>query len=198
MNGSKRREYLKRFDYIKKSGIFLFPMLQTALYHQNDKINYLIDVGFVQMGFPQIVVIFDNIDYIPLKEDVHRLSMCPFYVDSEYGDEDKELCMFFDVPKEYKKDFELFTKGLYSQFSEEYKKLLVKKYGDTRERGLTHRTLLPNIGVYDAIYPLDDTKKLMARCLSTSNHVVNWSEIKEVLDPPNIELEEFKLIDELI
>lgn len=198
MNGSRRREWIKGIDYIKKSEIFLLPMLNTSLYHQNKDINYLIDICFLQMGFPQIVVIFDNIDYIPLKEDVHRLSMCLEYVDSEYNDDDKELCMFFDVPKEYKKDFELFTQGMYSQFTEKYKQLLVKKYGNTREKGLTLRTLLPNIGVYDAIYPLDDTKKLIAKCLSTSNHRVDWKEIKEVLDPPNIELEEFKLIEELI
>ena len=37
----------------------------------------------------------------------------------------------------------------------------------------------------------------MAKCLSTTNHIVDWKEIKEVLDPPNIELEEFKLIEEL-
>ena len=135
----KRREWLKNIKYLKKSGIFLLPMLQTPIYSE----GWLIDVGFVQMGFPQIVISFDNVDDVPLKEDVHRLSMNYCYVDSEYGDEDKELHMFFDVPKEFKKDFELFTQGKYSEFSDRYKKILVDKYGNTRERGLSPKSLLP-------------------------------------------------------
>ncbi len=197
MNGSKRRLWLKNIDYIKKSKRFLIPMLNTALYHKTKDLDYLIDVSFIQMGFPQIVVVFDNVDYIPLKEDVHRLSMSPCYVDMEYGDEEKELIMFFDVPKEFKKDFELYVQGHYSQFSEQYKSLLVKSYGSAREKGISPKTELPNVNIYDAIYPTDDLKKLMAKQLSTPNYIIDWKNINEVLDPPNIEYEEFKLIEEL-
>ncbi len=204
MNGSRRREYLKNIDYIKKSKAFLFPMLNTAIYHQktNTKgefiLNHLIDVGFIQMGFPQIVVIFDNVDYIPLKEDVHRLSMSYCYVGSEYGDEDREVCMFFDIPKEFRKDFELFTQGKYSEFSSGYKDLLVKTYGSRRDEGVSPKTGLPNINIYNAIYPTEALRKLLAKQLSTDNAKVDWNEIDEVLSPPNIELEEFKTIEELI
>ena len=200
MEGSRRRNWLKSIDYIKKSKVFLLPMLEVSLYHQggNDGVNHIIDVSFVQMGFPQIVIVFDNIDYIPLKEDTHRLAMCSHYVDSEYGDDNREIAMFFDVPKEYKKDFELFVQGKYSQFSDKYKALLVKSYGVKREEGLSPKTLLPNVNIYDAIHPTDELKKLMAKQLSTSNHRIDWRDIKEVLDPPNIELEEYKLIEELI
>lgn len=195
MNG-KRKEWLNKIDYKKKCKIFLLPMLHTSLYHNNNA--YLIDVSLIQMGFPQIVLSFDNVDDIPLKEDIHRLSMVSEYVDSEYGDEDKEINMFFDVPIIYKKDLELFTQGLYSQFSEKYKELLILKHGTKKGSGVSPITLLPNVEIYDVIYPTDDLKKLMAKQLSTPNHQINWRNINEVLDPPKIELEEFKLIEELI
>lgn len=195
MDGSKRREWLKGVK--KKSKAFLFPMLQTSLIHQNKDINYLIDVSFIQIGFPQIVLVFDNIDYIPLKEDIHRLSMHHCYIDVEYGDDDKEVCMFFDVPVEFKKDFELFTQGRYSQFSDKYKKVLTNIYTTKRDSGVSPSTMLPNVSMYDVLYPTNDLKKLMAKQLSTNNHIVDWTMINEVLDPPNIELEEFKTIEEL-
>lgn len=167
-------------------------MLESSLTHQNDNTNYLIDVSFVQIGFPQLVLIFDNIDYTPLKEDIHRLSMKHCYVDSEYADDDKEICMFFDIPKEYKKDFELFTRGRYSEFSDKYKNVLCNIYGTKREKGISAKTGLPNVNMFDVIYPTDELRKLMGKQLN-----VNWRLIKEVLDPPNIELEEFKTIEEL-
>lgn len=194
---SRRREWVNKLNYKRKSKPFLLPMLKTRLYHQNKTVDYLISVNFVQLGFPQIVLVFDNVDYVPLKEDIHRLSMHHCYIDVEYGDEDKEVIMFFDIPKEYKKDFELFKKGAYSKFSDEYKKLLVGTYGNVREKGISPKTGLPNINIYDAIYPTDDLRKLIAKQLSTNTGVVDWKLIDEVLDPPIIELEEFKTIEEL-
>lgn len=198
MDGSKRREWLKGVSK-KKSKSFLLPMLETSLIHINkDKdINYLIDVSFIQIGFPQIVLIFDNVDYVPLKEDIHRLSMKSSYIGAEYDDEEKEVCMFFDVPTEFKKDFELFTHGKYSQFSEKYKKVLTNIYTTKRDNGVSPSTMLPNVSMYDVLYPTNDLRKLMAKQLSTDNHIVDWTMINEILDPPNIELEEFKTIEEL-
>lgn len=195
---SLRKEWLEKNNNISKSKVFLFPMLQIPLYHVNDKINYLLDVTFVQMGFPQIVLTFNNIDDIPLKEDLYRLSVHHCYVDSEYGDEDKELNMFFDVPREFKKDFELFTQGCYSKFSDEFKHLLVKYHGTARNKGISPKTGLPNVNIYDVIHPTDELKKLMAKQLSTDNAVIDWKMITEVLDPPNIDVESFKTIEELI
>ncbi len=185
----KKKEKKNGSNYINKSKIFLLPMLNCKLYHINEKINYLIDVNFAQMGFPQIILIFDNIDYEPLKEDAHRLSMIPEYVAAEFADDNKEIIMYFDIPLKYRKDFELFVKGAYSEFSEEYKKLLVEKYGNTRLTGFSETTELPNVGVYDVIYPLKETKKQFAKILMVKPEL-----IKEVLDPPNLEEEEFKEI----
>ena len=192
----KRREWLKSIEYNKKCKVFLLPMLNGAsLYHINDKVNYLIDVSLIQMGFPQIVLSFDNVDDVPLREDIFRLSMIPEYVDSEYGDDNKEVNMFFDVPKQYKKDFEFFTQGMYSKFSDGYKEALIRVHGSTRNTGVNPRTELPLVNLYDVVYPTDELKKLMAKQLSTPNLILNWKEINEVLAPPNIELEEFNLLE---
>ncbi len=185
---SKRREQKNGSKYISKSKIFLLPMLECKLHHINDKINYLIDVNFTQTGFPQIVLIFDNIDYEPLKADAHRLSMLSEYVAAEFGDEDKEIILFFDVPKKWRKDFELFVMGAYSEFSKEYKDLLVGVYGNLRSDGFSSTTGLPKVSIYDAIYPLKETKRLFCEILKTD------VKIKEVLDPPKLEEEEFKEI----
>ncbi len=150
--------------------------------------HFLIDVNFIQIGFPQIVLIFDNYDYEPLKEDAHRLSMLPEYVAAEFGDEEKEIILYFDVPLAYRKDFELFVKGSYSEFSKEYKDLLVRNYGEVRETGFSEVTKLPNVSLYDAIYPLKETRRQFMEILNSD------VKIKEILDPPNLEEEEFKEI----
>ena len=102
---STRREKLSSSDYKKKSANFLLPMIDVKMYHRTEKTDYLIDVCFVQLGFPQIVIIFDNIDYEPLKADIQRFMMSPYFVDAEFGDDNKETILFFDVPKEYRIDF---------------------------------------------------------------------------------------------
>ena len=49
-------------------------MLNIKLYHVNKSksISYLIDVNYER---DTIVLIFDNIDYDPLTEDIHKLCM---------------------------------------------------------------------------------------------------------------------------
>lgn len=178
-------------EYINKSKLFLLPMLGIKMFHLSNSMKYLIDVNFMQVGFPQIILIFDNIDYEPLKEDIYRLVNISEYIDSEYADEDKEVVLFFDVPVKYRSDFELFVKGKYSKFSENYKKELVTTYNDIRSSGV-NKLGLPKVSVYDAIYPLKSTRKIIA-----DEFNVAVETIEEVLDPPNLEKEEFKYIEEL-
>jgi len=190
---SKRRKIKSGSTYKNKSRIFLLPMLDLDVMHSNDKHDFLIDVNIIQEGFPQVVLIFENVDYEPLKEDIYRLSNSPYYVDSEFADEDKEVCMFFDIPKEYRKDFEKFTQGKYSQFSVRFKDRLIKEYGTARSQGINETNNLPAVSLYDVICPTLETRQLMKDQLGVSVHV---SQIKEVLDPPNLDLEEYKSIEE--
>lgn len=194
-----KRQTLKNGQYKSKGKVFLLPMLGITLYHVNKEINHLIDVNFTQSGFPQIVLIFDNtVDYEPLKADIYMAMNLSTYIDSEYSNNNEEVCMFFDVPLEFRKDFELFVKGQYSQFSEKFKDILVKTYGAGRYQNknkdiqdVDESTGLPKVGIYDVIYPLKKTKRFIQEQLNT---VV---EITEVLSPPDPDEEEFKTIEEL-
>jgi len=190
---SYRREINKELKYKRKSKVFLLPLLQTPLLHINNEVNYLIDVLIVQEGFPQIVVIFDNVDYEPLKMDIYKLQNCPEYIDAVFDDSDKEVVMFFDIPKDYREDFELFTQGKYSRFSHKYKEMLTKKYGESRMLSFSSETKLPNVSIYDAIYPTQERKEALSSALKCDIKEIN----DEVLSPPEVELEEYKTIEEL-
>ena len=39
-------------------------MLDLDVMHSNDKHDFLIDVNIIQEGFPQVVLIFENVDYV--------------------------------------------------------------------------------------------------------------------------------------
>ncbi len=114
------------------------------------------------------------------------------YVASEFGKDDKDVVLFFDVPKKFRKDFELFILGKYSEFSAEYKELLVKSYGKGRASGFSAVTKLPQVSIYDVISPLKETKRKFEEILNVSKGI----EIKEVFDPPDLMEEEFKYEEE--
>lgn len=190
---SLRREINKNNKYKSKSKVFLLPMLKSPLLHVNSEVNYLIDVQVVQGGFPQIVVIFDNVDYEPLTMDIYKMQNLPEYIDASYDDNDKEVVLFFDVPKDFKEDFELFTQGKYSKFSHKYKELLTRNYGEQRMLDFSKESKLPNVSVYDAMYPTEERKKALSQALGCDVKDLN----DEVLSPPNLEFEEYKNIEEL-
>lgn len=189
---SLRREINRTLNYKRKTKNFLLPLLETPLIHTNKDTNYLIDVLTVQSGFPQIVTIFDNIDYEPLSMDIYRLNNNSLYIDSNYDDDNKEVCLFFDIPREYRNDYELYIQGKYSQFSDKYKQLLVKTYGSGRLNTYSEITGLPHVSIYDAIYPTDEKRKAIASSLKCS-----VDDIVEVLSPPDMEFEEYKTIEQL-
>jgi len=189
---SLRREINKTIEYKRKTKNFLFPLLETTLIHTNKDINYLIDVLIVQGGFPQIVTIFDNIDYEPLAMDIYRLNNNNLYIDSNYDDDDKEVCLFFDIPSEFRNDYKLYIQGKYSQFSDKYKQLLTKTYGPGRMDSINEVTGLPHVSMYDAIYPTKDKRLAIANSLGCS-----VDDVVEVLSPPDINLEEYRTIEQL-
>lgn len=184
---SLRREINNKIEYKNKSKNFLLPMLEVKL---SDK--YLLDVGFIQGGFPQIVIIFENVDHETLKMDIYKLQNMYLYVDACYDDDDKEVCLFFDVPKEYLDDFDLFVQGKYSKFSEKFKQLLIRKFGNKRATGINPKNGLPTISMQSALYPVDSERRALANSLG-----VKLEYITEVLDPPNFKYEEYKSIEEL-
>lgn len=181
------RRALQKSGYKNKSKYFLPLMLNLKMY---DK-KHLIDVNFIQRGFPQVVLIFDNSDSQLLKEDIHRISMSPYFVTAEYGDDDKEVAVFFDVPNDQRDNFELFVKGKYSKFSKKFKEKVVKEYGMYREEGVNDKGL-PKVSPYDVVSPSDELLAKFQEYLDID------MEIEEVLDAPSLKEEEFKEIEELI
>jgi len=176
--------------YRNKSKIFLLPLLDIRLSHGTENSDYLIDVNFIKSE-KQIILIFDNFDYEPLKMDLYKLTVNPYYIDAFYSEDNSEICFQFKVSPRLEDDFNLFIEGKYSEFSATYKSILTKYYGDKRAEGINSKGL-PNVSIYDVINPLNSTKKLFADQLK-----VELKYIKEVLDPPKIEFEEFKKLEEL-
>lgn len=160
--------------------------------------NYFMDLGFTMEGFPQIVYVFDHIDYEPLATDIYKLQSHSSFVDIDYADNEKEVVVYLDVPIEFRRDFDKFIQGKYSEFSDRYKELLTKRYGDGRQEGINTKNGLPNISVYDMINPEPDQKKLLASCLSSAGSTVNWRDLKEIASPPDTEAERFRTIEELV
>lgn len=195
---SRRREILGSSSNTKKCKAFLGVMLEMPLTHVGNGKNYFIDLGFTLDGYPQIVYMFDNIDYEPLSMDIYKLQNHHCFVDIEYADSDKEVVVYLDVPKEFRADFDKFIQGKYSEFSDKYKALLVKKYGEGRQEGTNPKNGLPNRSMYDMIYPEPAQKKLLAESLSVKGSTINWRDIKEIVSPPDIEEERFKTIEELV
>lgn len=180
---SQRREWNKLITYKKKAKNFILPMIGIPTVQYDP---YLIDCNIIIGGFPKIVVIFDNIDDEPLKMLIYKLQSDYLFMDCEYGDDNKEIVLYFDVPKEFKNDFEKFIKGSYSEFSDEYKNRLTSYFGKEtcEDWGL--------VTMWDTIYPKDNKKDQIAE-----KYGVDVKQIKELISSPDLEYETYKTIEEL-
>lgn len=194
---SRRREILGKDNAKKWCKTFLPSMLEMPLMHVGGGKNYFMDIGFTMEGFPQIVYIFDNIDYEPLMMDIYKLQNHSCFVDIEYADDNKEVVIYLDVPREFRKDFDKFIQGGYSEFSDRYKQLLIEKYGEGSQEGVNDLGL-PRASMHDIIYPEPTKRKLLAEALSVKGSSVNWRDLKEIVSSPDTEYERFKTIEELV
>jgi hypothetical protein len=180
---SQRRQWNKLITYKKKAKNFILPMIGIPIVQYDP---YIIDCNIIIDGFPKIVVIFDNIDDEPLKMLIYKLQSDYLFMDCEYGDDNKEIVLYFDVPKEFKSDFEKFIKGSYSEFSDEYKNRLTSYFGKEtcEDWGL--------VTMWDTIYPKDNKKDQIAE-----KYGVDVKQIKELISSPDLEYEIYKTIEEL-
>lgn len=195
---SRRREILGNIKGVKRrTKQFIVPMLEIPLMHVSKGKSYVIDVCVTTVGYPQVVYIFDNIDNEPLKMDIYRLQNHHDFVSIDYGDSEREVLVFMNIPLEYRHDFDTFVKGKYTRFSEKYKKLLIEKYSEDRHTGFNKVDGLPNLSMKDVIDPEDDTRMRLARSLSSPGSIVSWRELIEVLDAPDMKYETFRTVEEL-
>lgn len=193
---STRRKIIDEFQIRKKSRLFIPPMLKTRLYHES-KDSHLIDVSLYESD--KFVLTFDNVDYEPLKMDIYRLQNHSSFCDIDFGDDNKEINLLMKVPEEFKTDFDKYLEGKYSKFSKHYKILLTNKYNDERKQGFNDRNGLPNLSVFDVIYPNEDCREKLAQSLSIGSSIVKFDENAdiELIDAPNREVEDFKTVEEL-
>ena len=183
MGESKRRSIIKNRNYKRKSKLFILPMLDYPLAEYEP---YLIDCN-IDYDPEKLIVIFDNVDDDPLSMLIYKLQSSYLYLDCGYDDGDREVWLSFEIPKEFKKDFEKFTRGKYSEFSEKYKKLLIKHYGKETS------AVYAQFSMFDALYPTEEKRKERAEDLNYDR----WEDIKELFSVPTLEYEEYKSIEDL-
>lgn len=156
-------------------------------YNPSEYEPFIIDCNIIQEENPKLVVIFDNIDDDSLKMLVYKLQSIYLFEDCRYDDKDREVVLIFNIPKEYKKDFEMFTEGKYSKFSEKYKKRLISYFGKET------CTEFAQFSMFDALYPTEKKRKERAQDLNHNN----WEDIKELFSVPNLDYERYLTIKEL-
>jgi hypothetical protein len=137
----------------------------------------------------KVVIVYDkNTDYNDIfAHHLNRIMENNKYF-IEYQDLEDEFNVFFNIPEEFKDDFDLYLLGKYSEFSDNFKAILTGFFGiKTIKEGHT-------VSVHNTIYPEDFKRKLIAEHLSYKNSIIDYTMIKEVLDRPDLSKEMFKQI----
>lgn len=204
---SKRREIIEKRNKKRKSLYFLTPMyynvsfMNKKLIHpiteRTDGNSFLIDVAFLikgDDGEPKVVFSLDNVDDETLAMDIYKLQLHNCYSDGKYdGENDEEVNIFLNVPKIWKKDFNKFIDGKYSEFSDAYKKHLIQIYGEgTADDGLG-KDGLPLVTMHDILYPTNEIKQKFADVLGVLVKDIG----AEVFEAPDKEIESWKPLKEL-
>lgn len=139
------------------------------------------------------IIVFDKKYILPETDnfEIFLLHLCEnknFKLKTE--DED-EIVVYFNIPSIWLDDLKLFKIGAYSKFSNDYKKKLVQYFGNRSIKDTYHAN------VYNAIYPQDFKRKQIAERLSTKNSIVDYRDIVEVLEVPDLFKETFRPITQL-
>lgn len=104
-----------------------------------------------------------------------------------------EILLSFKIPERHHDNYDLFKKGKYSEFDNEFKKLITNYFGNKTIKDTYHVT------EYNAIYPQDFKKKQIAERLYEPKDIKEGlKNIKEVLEAPDMEKETFKSLQQLI
>lgn len=136
----------------------------------------------------KVIIVFDKLSDIFEREDfqIFLLHLCQNKNFDSRNEDDEELIVYFNIPDIWLNDLNLFKNGAYSKFSDDYKRKLVQYFGSRSIKD----SYLAN--VYNAIYPQDFKRKQIAERLSTKNSVVDYRDIVEVLEIPDLFKETFK------
>lgn len=183
------KEHLNMGGKYTKTTLFLLPILDVYykdfLYANK---QFLINCH-LDLEMSELIVILNNEDseFEPLTALIYRLTNDSLFSESYTDNEDKEIILTFDLTKGWLSDLNKFKKGAYSKFSDVLKRKLVKYYGEGSSTD--HKST-----IYDSIYPTDEKKKLLISFLGVD---VPVSELTEVMDKPNLEIEQYKNLKQL-
>lgn len=159
-----------------------FPdnFINSYILFENNKPNY------------QIVLVFNSADK---SEFFNRFYLERIITNKNYittQEHDDEIVVYFNIPKENHDNFDLFIKGKYSKFSNNYKKVIESFYG-----GLYNKD---SYYVYemDVIHPSEWKRLQIAkRFYNDKEAKEKLNFITEVLDIPDLEKEKFRLLQDL-
>lgn len=190
-----RREIIEKYNIKKKSKLFVFPMLQIRLIHENRNLSYFIDLSL--HNDYEFVLTFENSEYDLLRMDLQKIMNSVNY-NGFLSKDDNEINLYMRIPDEFKRDYEKFLEGKYSKFTKRFKDVLTNVYYEDRFSGFEDNGL-PKFSVYDVIYPNDDCINRLAKALSTNDSIISFDKNSniELLDPPSREIEDFRTIEEL-
>lgn len=190
-----RREIIEKYNIKKKSKLFVFPMLQIRLIHENRNLSYFIDLSL--HNDYEFVLTFENSEYDLLRMDLQKIMNSVNY-NGFLSKDGNEINLYMKIPDEFKRDYEKFLEGKYSKFTKRFKDVLTNVYYEDRFSGFEDNGL-PKFSVYDVIYPNDDCINRLAKALSTDDSIISFDNNSniELLDPPSREIEDFRTIEEL-
>lgn len=169
------------------SAVFVLPMVNIHNKHlPNNLINSYINDDY------QIVLIFDrNIEDISFNDFLEYTKSTKYY--AGYQEDIDEVIIYLNIEDHNKANYDLFKEGKYSQFSEEYKKVICQFHGK--------KTIQENYTVtpYNVIYPQEFKKKQIAERLYDPKDIKDVIKvISEVLDKPDLSKEQYKPLEQLL
>lgn len=183
---SERDKYIKE-HHLKENytTIFLMPMYN---YFWNFFPKEFIGAYIRDETKPKIALCFNNTDSILLKDAVIELQNNNHFHSIGYDDNNKEVVVFMNIPKEYIVDFNLFKIGRWSKFSNNLKEVLLDYHG--RETGMGKRIMM-----VDALFPSKESLEWQAKRLGVS---VKDLPNEEVMSIPDLSREEYRVVEEFI
>lgn len=182
---SRRKEYILNNDLeINYTTIFLLPVLE---YDDSFFPKEFISCYIIDKSNTQLALVFENTKSEELTETLQNFKNHSLYDRMEYDDEDREIVVIFNFPKEFDTDFRLFKIGRYSKFSNKLKEILLDRHGRMTGNG-------KYITMSDALLPDYKSKKFRADKIGVS---INDLPNGEVMSIPNFDLEYYYKVDEL-
>jgi len=144
-----------------KSFLFILPFLGLTIRNSPDPIlNYCSGVYIGDASDSElqnkILILFEDIRD-PLSDDIENTFTKNEWYRGQYVPKEGYVMYMFEVPDSYKKDYDHFMNGRYSQFSESLKRAIVKYHC---------KKLDVNSPIYGVLYKTEQRREYLEKLLS--------------------------------